>query len=133
MKTRPLISTPATRRSFSPRFGVYSAALAPVSTDGTTQNALTPRQAPYSRFSNRAAARRRAAGCGRKGPLELPPDVQAARQEKVAEQQAAEAAKNPEEKQKLSQQGVKPKAERVEGDVGHRPPEDYPFFLDPIL
>ena len=36
------------------------------------------------------------AGCGRKGPLELPPDVQAARQEKIAEQQAAEAAKNPE-------------------------------------
>ncbi len=73
------------------------------------------------------------AGCGRKGPLELPPDVQAARQEKIAEQQAAEAAKNPEEKQKLSQQGVKPKAQPVEGDVGHRPPVDYPFFLDPIL
>ena len=73
------------------------------------------------------------AGCGRKGPLELPPDVQAARQEKIAEQQAAEAAKNPEEKQKLSQQGVKPKTEWVEGDIKHRPPEKYPFSLDPIL
>ena len=72
------------------------------------------------------------AGCGRKGPLELPPDVQAARQEKIAEQQADQAAKNP-DKGKLSQQGVKPKARPVEGDVGHRPPADYPFFLDPIL
>jgi predicted small lipoprotein YifL len=90
------------------------------------------------------------AGCGRKGPLELPPDVQAARQEKIAEQQADQAAKNPDKGKlsqqgadakaatggqgpKLSQQGVKPKARPVEGDVGHRPPADYPFFLDPIL
>ena len=72
------------------------------------------------------------AACGRKGPLELPPDVQAARQEKIAEQQADQAAKNP-DKGKLSQQGVKSKPEWVEGDPGHRPPADYPFFLDPIL
>ena len=77
------------------------------------------------------------AGCGRKGTLELPPDVQAARQEKIAQQQADDAAaakaasggNGP----KLSEQGVKPKARPVEGDVGHRPPADYPFFLDPIL
>ena len=73
------------------------------------------------------------AGCGRKGPLELPPDVEAARKEKIAEKQAAEAAKNPDQKNKLSQQGVKSKPEWVEGDVKHRPPEKYPFFLDPIL
>jgi predicted small lipoprotein YifL len=73
------------------------------------------------------------AGCGRRGPLELPPDVQAARQEKIAQQQADEAAKNPDQKNKLSQQGVKSKPEWVEGDVKHRPPEKYPFFLDPIL
>ncbi len=76
------------------------------------------------------------AGCGRKGPLELPPDVQAARQEKIAQQQADEAAKATAAsggKQKLSDQGAKPKAMPVEGDVGHRPPADYPFFLDPIL
>ena len=77
------------------------------------------------------------AGCGRKGPLELPPDVQAARQEKIAQQQAEEAekakAENGGQPPKLSQQGVKPKARPVEGDVGNRPPADYPFFLDPIL
>ena len=76
------------------------------------------------------------AGCGRKGPLELPPDVQAARQEKIAQQQAADAAKaklTGGQGPKLSEQGVKPKAQPVEGDVGHRPPVDYPFFLDPIL
>ena len=77
------------------------------------------------------------AGCGRKGPLELPPDVQAARKEKIAEQQAEEAAKAQAENggrgPKLSQQGLKPKAGPVEGDVGNRPPANYPFFLDPIL
>jgi predicted small lipoprotein YifL len=77
------------------------------------------------------------AGCGRKGPLELPPDVEAARKEKIAQQQADDDAKakaaSGDQKQKLSEQGVKPKAQPVEGDVGHRPPADYPFFLDPIL
>jgi predicted small lipoprotein YifL len=74
------------------------------------------------------------AGCGRKGPLELPPDVQAARQEKIAQQQAADAkAASGGQGPKLSQQGVKPEARPVEGDPGHRPPADYPFFLDPIL
>jgi predicted small lipoprotein YifL len=76
------------------------------------------------------------AGCGRKGPLELPPDVQAARDAKLAQQQADAAAKAKAAsggQQKLSEQGAKPKAMPVEGDVGHRPPSDYPFFLDPIL
>jgi predicted small lipoprotein YifL len=77
------------------------------------------------------------AGCGRKGPLELPPDVQAARQEKIAQQQAEDAANaraaSGGQWPKLSEQGVKPKPKWVEGDPGHRPPADYPFFLDPIL
>jgi len=77
------------------------------------------------------------AGCGRRGPLELPPDVQAARQEKLAQQQADEAAKakaaSGDQKPKLSDQGAKPKTMPVEGDAGYRPPADYPFFLDPIL
>jgi predicted small lipoprotein YifL len=75
-------------------------------------------------------------GCGRKGPLELPPDVQAARKEKLAQQQADEAARVAAAsggKQKLSEQGAKPRAMPVEGDIGFRPPADYPFFLDPIL
>jgi predicted small lipoprotein YifL len=77
------------------------------------------------------------AGCGRMGPLELPPDVEAARKEKLAQQQADDAAKakaaSGGQKQKLSEQGAAPKAMPVEGDIGHRPPADYPFFLDPIL
>ena len=77
------------------------------------------------------------AGCGRKGPLELPPDVEAARKEKIAQQQADAAAKakaaSGGQGPKLSEQGVKPKVMPVEGNVGHRPPVDYPFFLDPIL
>ncbi len=77
------------------------------------------------------------AGCGRKGPLELPPDVEAAREAKRAQQEAADAAKakaaSGDHKQKLSEEGAKPKAKPVEGDIGQRPPADYPFFLDPIL
>ena len=76
-------------------------------------------------------------GCGRKGPLELPPDVQAARKEKLAQQEADADAKakaaNGDQKQKLSDQGAKPKSMPVEGDIGFRPRADFPFFLDPIL
>jgi predicted small lipoprotein YifL len=77
------------------------------------------------------------AGCGRKGPLELPPDVQAARDASRAEHEATAAAnaKNVagSPKQKLSEEGAKPKAQPVEGEISHRPPQAYPFFLDPLL
>ncbi len=77
------------------------------------------------------------AGCGRKGPLELPPDVQAAKDASRAEQEATAAANarsapgSP--KQKLSEEGAKPKTQPVEGEISHRPPQAYPFFLDPLL
>ena len=78
------------------------------------------------------------AGCGRKGPLELPPDVQAARDARRAEQDAAAAEKaktaNGGKNQKLSDENAAPaKKEKVEGDIGRRPPQVYPFFLDPLL
>jgi predicted small lipoprotein YifL len=78
------------------------------------------------------------AGCGRKGPLELPPDVQAVHDARAAQQEAADAAKakaqHGDQKPKLSEEGAsKPKPKAVEGDVGRRPPADYPFFLDPLL
>ncbi len=75
------------------------------------------------------------AGCGRKGPLELPPDVKAARDAKRAQQEAAETAKAGKAGQqpKLSEEGAKSAPTKVEGDVGKRPPEHYPFILDPIL
>jgi predicted small lipoprotein YifL len=72
-------------------------------------------------------------GCGRKGPLELPPDVLAAREGSRAEQEAAAPKAPPGPRPKLSEEGAKPKTGPAEGDVGHRPPQAYPFFLDPLL
>jgi len=69
-------------------------------------------------------------GCGRKGPNELPPDVQAAREAQAAQQQA-EAAKGG--AAKLSEQGEKAELKPVPGEKGHRPPKDYPFPLDFLL
>ena len=75
------------------------------------------------------------ASCGRKGPLELPPDVRASHDARRAQQEATEAAKSGKAGQqpKLSEEGARPAATKVEGDVGNRPPEHYPFILDPIL
>ncbi|HXY57969.1 MAG TPA: lipoprotein [Methylocystis sp.] len=70
------------------------------------------------------------AGCGRKGPLELPADVQAERNAR----QAAEQANAPKNGQKLSEEGgpAKPPPPQL-GDPGRRPPALYPFPLDPLL
>ena len=75
------------------------------------------------------------AGCGRKGPLELPPDVQAARDARAQQLEADAAAKARAggRRPKLSEEGATPKTEPVEGERGHRPPSDYPFLLDPLL
>ena len=74
------------------------------------------------------------AGCGRKGPLELPEDVQAERLERAKQQQEADAAKASASGQKptFSQETETPKISN-EGDRGHRPPDKYPFPLDPLL
>jgi predicted small lipoprotein YifL len=70
------------------------------------------------------------AGCGRKGPLELPADVQAERAARKAAQD--EAAANAD--RRLSQEGAPPSARQPQpGDIGRRPPPDYPFILDPLL
>ena len=69
------------------------------------------------------------AGCGRKGPNELPPDVQAAREAQAAQQQAQAAKGAP----KLSEQGEKTELKPVPGEKGNRPPKDYPFPLDFLL
>jgi predicted small lipoprotein YifL len=75
------------------------------------------------------------AGCGRKGPLELPSDVQTAREARAQQLEAETAAKARAggRRPKLSEEGSKPKIEPVEGERGHRPPGDYPFLLDPLL
>jgi len=69
------------------------------------------------------------AGCGRKGPLELPVDVQAERAARQAAQEEAAAKTG----RKLSDEGAPPKPQPQPGDIGHRPPADYPFVLDPVL
>jgi len=69
-------------------------------------------------------------GCGRKGPLELPPDVQAQRN---AQRAAEEAAAPKTGAGKLADDGAPPKPQPQQGDIGRRPPPLYPFFLDPLL
>ncbi len=75
------------------------------------------------------------AGCGRKGPNELPPDVQAAREAQAAQQQADAAAKAKAggKPPKLSEQDQKTELKPVPGEKGFRPPKDYPFPLDFLL
>lgn len=72
-------------------------------------------------------------GCGRRGPLELPPETQARGQMLKAQEEAAQAK---------AARGAKPPAGAAEerrppppipGTVGNRPPEQYPFLLDPLL
>ncbi len=70
-------------------------------------------------------------GCGRKGPLDLPPDVQAVHDARRA-QLDAEAARAAGPK-RPSETGEAPKPKWAPGDIGHRPPPDYPFILDPLL
>ncbi len=74
------------------------------------------------------------AGCGRKGLPELPADVQAERAERARQRHAADAAQARANGPKsFSQEGDKPKEKWVEGDRGHRPPDKYPFPLEPLL
>ncbi|ARN80527.1 LPS translocon maturation chaperone LptM [Methylocystis bryophila] len=75
------------------------------------------------------------AGCGRKGPLELPADLQAERQAQAAqaEEAAAAQARAKGRRPKLSEEGVKPPPGPALGDPGNRPPAVYPFPLDFLL
>ena len=76
------------------------------------------------------------AGCGRKGPLELPADVQAERQAQAAQAEAAAAAQAQASgrRPKLSEEGATPPPPRPAlGDPGNRPPAVYSFPLDFLL
>lgn len=68
-------------------------------------------------------------GCGRRGALELPPEV-AARPKEVAVRKTTvlpPPGSNQPVEEKLSAE------EYIPGTFGHRPPEQYPFPLDPLL
>jgi predicted small lipoprotein YifL len=97
---------------------------------------VTPR--PIRLFLLLAAAALAHASCGRRGPLELPPDVQARGDALKAEQEAARAktARNaPKSAQKPipGQAQPEPPAPPIPGTIGNRPPDQYPFPLDPLL
>lgn len=72
--------------------------------------------------------------CGRHGPVELPPETRARGAALKAQQEAAQAR---------TQRGAKPPAPGADapspppppipGTVGNRPPDQYPFLLDPLL
>jgi predicted small lipoprotein YifL len=69
-------------------------------------------------------------GCGRRGPLELPPDVQARGAQLQAEADAERAQNG-----RVSVLGEPENAPpvRIPGTIGNRPPPAYPFLLDPLL
>ncbi len=67
-------------------------------------------------------------GCGRRGPLELPPEAQE-RGKALQERDAAQ----PKRKPRLGEAEETPEKLPVPGTSGHRPPQQYPFFLDPLL
>jgi predicted small lipoprotein YifL len=72
--------------------------------------------------------------CGRRGPLELPPEVQA-RGEALKAEQAAAQAKAGRNAPAPAPGGARPEppAPPIPGTIGNRPPEQYPFPLDPLL
>lgn len=70
--------------------------------------------------------------CGRRGPLELPPEVQA-QGEALKAAQAAEASKTGRAKPAPGAAQPESPEPRIPGTIGNRPPEQYPFPLDPLL
>jgi predicted small lipoprotein YifL len=72
--------------------------------------------------------------CGRRGPLELPPDVQARGAALQAEQEATRAT-NARSAPKPAPGAAEPTPPpvRIPGTIGNRPPAQYPFPLDPLL
>jgi predicted small lipoprotein YifL len=72
--------------------------------------------------------------CGRGGPLELPPEIQA-RGEALKAEQAAAQAKAARGAPKLVPGQAAPEAPEppIPGTIGNRPPAQYPFPLDPLL
>ncbi|MBI1867983.1 MAG: hypothetical protein HYS06_06785 [Methylocystis sp.] len=72
-------------------------------------------------------------GCGRRGPVELPPEV-AARAPPAPIEETSENPCRPPVKRigPGAARGDKSKAP-IPGTIGHRPPDQYPFPLDPLL
>jgi predicted small lipoprotein YifL len=93
---------------------------------------LTPSKIAPRRFIAAVALAFMVAGlsaCGRRGPLELPPDAQA----RGFQAQAEAESRHPRPVNALGEpaQGLPPPP--IPGTVGNRPPAEYPFFFDPLL
>ncbi|MGJ0511765.1 LPS translocon maturation chaperone LptM [Methylocystis sp.] len=67
--------------------------------------------------------------CGRRGPVELPPETQARGAILRAEARAARAAPRPAPGAPETSLPPPP----IPGTIGNRPPAQYPFPLDPLL
>jgi predicted small lipoprotein YifL len=67
-------------------------------------------------------------GCGRRGALDLPPEVAARPKEVVVQKTTV----TPEGSKTPVAEDVKA-VEYTPGTAGFRPPERYPFILDPLL
>jgi predicted small lipoprotein YifL len=67
--------------------------------------------------------------CGRRGPLELPPDVQA----RGFQAQAEAESRHPGPVNAVGEPTQTPPPPPIPGTVGNRPPAEYPFLLDPLL
>jgi predicted small lipoprotein YifL len=82
-----------------------------------------------------AAAAFGLSACGRRGPLELPPEVQARGAALKAEQDAARAAtvRSGPKPAPGAAEPAEPPPPRIPGTIGNRPPDQYPFPLDPLL
>jgi predicted small lipoprotein YifL len=80
-------------------------------------------------------------GCGRRGPLELPPDVQARGAYLRAEEEAKANSQPPAKTMRKTKAGeeaappppANPPPPPIPGTIGNRSPEQYPFLLDPLL
>jgi predicted small lipoprotein YifL len=72
------------------------------------------------------------AGCGRRGPLELPPEYQA-QGAALKAQQDAELARTAKKLPPGAAPVPAPPPPIPSGVTGNRPPAQYPFPLDPLL
>jgi len=74
------------------------------------------------------------AGCGRKGPLELPPETQAYGDALKKQRQEALDSGKPDPAPPFQPNSDQPSRKSdIPGTSGNRPVQTYPFPLDPIL
>ncbi|MGZ9409339.1 MAG: LPS translocon maturation chaperone LptM [Methylocystis sp.] len=69
--------------------------------------------------------------CGRRGPVELPPETQARGAILRAEAEARAARRAPRPAAGAPETSLPPPP--IPGTIGNRPPAQYPFPLDPLL